>query len=77
METTGKVGELQTTVDNPQRQLNEAKAELKRAIESQPQASKEFKRKLGDQIQRRNLLPGLHLKTIKERARGKNPYSSY
>ena len=49
----GQVGELQTTVDNLQRQLDEAKARLKRAIESRPPASERFKRELRGQISKK------------------------
>ena len=65
----GQVGRLQTTVDNLQRQLYEAKAELKRAIGSRPPASERFKRELSGQIQRRKLLPDVRLRPIRERAR--------
>ena len=49
----GRVGELQTTIHNLQSQLDEAKAELKRAIESRPQASKKFKMEQINAPQRR------------------------
>ena len=71
MEITEKVNELQTTVDNLRRQLDEAESKLKRAIESdhQPQIGSRERELIG-QIQRRKLLPDVRLRSIRERARG-------
>ena len=69
MENANKVGELQTTVNRLQRRLSEAKAELKRALDSRRQAPKRFKRELCNQVQRRKLLPNVRFRFTKERAR--------